>query len=83
MKRLDNGMRVDFSGNVASVSSEQKAKVEEILKECGCSGQWSVGGRTPVTLGRDDLEGLGVYEWILQINQEDVAKIQAALDKVN
>lgn len=81
MKRLDNGMRIDFSGGVANVSVEQRSKVEHILKECGCSGQWSVGGRWPVPLGRDDLEG-EVSEWLLQVNLEDVVKVQDALDKI-
>lgn len=83
MKRLDNGMQLDFSGCVLNVSSEQRAAVEEILKACGCFGQWIIAGHSPVAFGRDDLEGSEVSEWLLKINQEDVAKIQAALDKVN
>lgn len=83
MKRLDNGQRIDFSGGAANVSAEQRAKVEEILKECGCSGQWIAASHSPVAFGSDDRESSEVSEWLLQVNQEDVAKVQAALDKVS
>ena len=81
MKRQDNGMRIEFTGQFASVSDEQKEKVEAILQSCACDAEWLTGAHEPTAYDDFSSRHSGVVsEWILKVKEEDVERVQAALD---
>lgn len=77
-----SGNRLLVQENFILVSASQRPKVEDMLKVCGCFGDWSpaVGGVHPYTDTNGDLGEIAV--WSVWLANCDPTIIQSALDKL-
>jgi len=80
MNRQDNGLRVEFIGKGALISPEQKKSVEAILQSCACEGEWNLLEDSVAGSDKPHSSIFVTSEWSLTINEEDVERVQAALD---
>jgi len=72
---------VQIPGNYLFVADSQKLKIEALLEECGCSGQWSSNvSRVEPYSNHLDMDRTVEVWTVFLADQAAVHKLQSALD---
>lgn len=77
-----SGNKLVVHENYILVSESQRPQVEAILKENGCSGEWSPSVGSVQTYSSFNNELGEVAVWSVWLGNIDPANIQSALDKL-